>query len=218
MPLVCERCGRVGVRLVVNGRPGTWFPDEPESSDDVPGHVAEDDVPGRGDPGRTAVDADTRTVGPDESAPGATRCPIGPSAAAKEHTTDLATEQAALSAWLKTQGTSTRHVPARVERFVRRRAEDACEYPACRQPGEILHHGRPFGAHHSHDPEHLYWLCRTHASLADRGLVAPAGPGDRTLTVKLERPAIGSSEDILTARLQRRYEEERSRASGGELG
>lgn len=231
---LCEGCHRVGVRLLVNGRPGTWYPDDPWESPKGDGLTAIAGVPGRIDPtpGVTPADVPGRregtpdlghepaapsggAAGPEATAPstaGAGAAGIG------ESVDELPDDLAAIQLWLLDRGAPTRHLPARVERFVRGRAREACEVPGCRQGGRIVHHGRPFGSHHTHDPACLFLLCRPHAGLADRGLLAAGGPGGRTLEVLLSPPEIDSPDHAAIRRLQRRYEEERSRASQGELG
>lgn len=71
----------------------------------------------------------------------------------------------------KPVATKSRHIPARIERFVREKTNGQCAYPGCIKPYEILHHTQRYGLEKIHDPDRLAPLCKEHERIAHLGLI-----------------------------------------------
>lgn len=69
------------------------------------------------------------------------------------------------------RGETKRAIPAAVKKFVDARSGGKCEYPHCNEPGEIYHHTRRFWLSENHDPEFIFFLCKSHERLAHNGLI-----------------------------------------------
>ncbi|MFA5829442.1 MAG: hypothetical protein WC843_03030 [Candidatus Gracilibacteria bacterium] len=66
---------------------------------------------------------------------------------------------------------STRHIPARVQRYIKQIYQEMCGFPDCKQPANIDHHTRRFKLVPNHDPEFIVSLCKNHERLAHLGLI-----------------------------------------------
>jgi hypothetical protein len=67
--------------------------------------------------------------------------------------------------------TSSRHIPARIERHVIARTGGLCAYPSCAREATSLHHTQRWGLEKVHDPARLHSLCDDHERLAHLGLI-----------------------------------------------
>lgn len=67
--------------------------------------------------------------------------------------------------------TKSRHIPARIERFVLEKTNGQCAYPKCTKPHESLHHTQRFALEKVHDPDRLAPLCEKHERIAHLGLI-----------------------------------------------
>lgn len=67
--------------------------------------------------------------------------------------------------------TDSRHIPAVIERHVRKRTNDLCAYPGCTRPATSLHHTQRWALEKIHDPSRLHALCTGHERLAHKGLI-----------------------------------------------
>lgn len=65
----------------------------------------------------------------------------------------------------------TRHIPARIDRYVRERTNGLCAYPGCTRVATSLHHTQRWGLEKVHDPARLHALCTSHERLAHLGLI-----------------------------------------------
>lgn len=66
---------------------------------------------------------------------------------------------------------SSRHIPARMARFVHARTSGFCAYPGCTRVATSLHHTQRWGLEKVHDPARLHGLCTSHERLAHLGLI-----------------------------------------------
>lgn len=69
-------------------------------------------------------------------------------------------------------GAATRHIPAKIEKYVMNRDNGQCAYPGCTNPSRIFQHTQRWALEKIHDPEKLYGLCKEHDQLAHLGLIA----------------------------------------------
>ena len=67
--------------------------------------------------------------------------------------------------------TKSRHVPVRIQRYVKNKSGGMCAYPGCCRDGEILHHMQRFALEKVHDPDRMVYLCEAHERLVHLGLV-----------------------------------------------
>ena len=67
--------------------------------------------------------------------------------------------------------TSTRHIPAKIKRFVLNRTNGQCAFPGCIKPSNILHHTQRWALQKIHDPNQLFGLCKAHERIAHLGLI-----------------------------------------------
>ena len=67
--------------------------------------------------------------------------------------------------------TESRHIPNKIQRYVRRRTNNTCSFPKCTKPSEILHHTQRFALEKIHDPDRLEPLCEAHERIAHLGLI-----------------------------------------------
>ncbi len=67
--------------------------------------------------------------------------------------------------------TQSRHIPAKIEKYVLKRSRETCEYPGCRKPYEILHHTCRFALYQEYDPDTIFALCKGHERLFHQGLI-----------------------------------------------
>ncbi|MFC1655895.1 hypothetical protein ACFL3C_03435 [Patescibacteria group bacterium] len=67
--------------------------------------------------------------------------------------------------------TESRHIPAKIEKYVIKRSRGTCEYPGCCKPYEILHHTCRFALYKEHDPDTIFALCKGHERLFHQGLI-----------------------------------------------
>jgi len=67
--------------------------------------------------------------------------------------------------------TSSRHIPARIQRHVTERTGGLCAYPSCTREATSLHHTQRWGLGKVHDPARLHGLCDGHERLAHLGLI-----------------------------------------------
>ncbi len=68
--------------------------------------------------------------------------------------------------------TESRHIPAKIEKYVVETTNGQCAFPDCTKPYKILHHTQRWALHNIHDPEKLVPLCTEHERLAHSGLIA----------------------------------------------
>jgi len=66
----------------------------------------------------------------------------------------------------------SRHIPAKIEKFVIAKTRGQCAYPGCTKPYKTLHHTQRFALDHVHDPDQIVPLCEAHEHLAHHGLIA----------------------------------------------
>ncbi|MFH1298985.1 MAG: hypothetical protein ABII07_04105 [Patescibacteria group bacterium] len=98
--------------------------------------------------------------------------------------------------------TDSRHIPAAIEKHVRRRSGDCCEYPDCGRKAEIFHHTARFATHKCHDPSKIYHLCEGHERLAHLGLIENEELGPRHW--RLREKASPTETDRLVAKYRGR--------------
>jgi len=67
--------------------------------------------------------------------------------------------------------TESRHIPAKIQRYVFERTNGACAYPGCTKPMKIKHHTQRFGLEKIHDSDRLFGLCKGHERIAHLGLI-----------------------------------------------
>lgn len=67
--------------------------------------------------------------------------------------------------------TSSRHMPAGMESYVRARTNDLCAFPSCTKKGTSFHHTQRWGLENVHDPDRLHLLCLSHERLAHSGMI-----------------------------------------------
>ena len=67
--------------------------------------------------------------------------------------------------------TSSRPIPAQMERHVRARTNDLCAFPGCTKKGTSLHHTQRWALENVHDPDRLHLVCSAHEQLAHRGYI-----------------------------------------------
>ncbi len=72
---------------------------------------------------------------------------------------------------LETSEKSTRHIPAKIKKYVIARTNGTCSYPNCTKPYQILHHTNRFALNPTHPPETIQPLCKDHERLAHLGLI-----------------------------------------------
>ncbi len=74
---------------------------------------------------------------------------------------------------------TSRHIPAKIERYVLRRSGGTCEFSRCIKPYYILHHTQRFALEPAHDPDRIVALCFSHERMVHHGLIEnellPAG-------------------------------------------
>lgn len=71
----------------------------------------------------------------------------------------------------KTVKSASHYVPAKISKYVRRRAKNKCESPNCTKTGKQLHHTIPFSLKKEHNPDKIRLLCEQHHDIAHHGLV-----------------------------------------------
>ncbi len=64
------------------------------------------------------------------------------------------------------QVTTSRYVPVKVRRVLKREYGDKCSISTCKKPAEHIHHKVPFSLEKKHDPRFLAPLCKAHHTLA----------------------------------------------------
>ena len=67
---------------------------------------------------------------------------------------------------LEIKPTSSRHVPAKIKRWVKNSYGSKCSLPYCSKTAAELHHTQRFSLSHSHDPHFLAPLCKQHHQIA----------------------------------------------------
>lgn len=67
--------------------------------------------------------------------------------------------------------THSRHIPAKIEKFVQARTNGLCAFPDCVKAATILHHTQRWAIEKVHDPNRLVPLCKSHERLAHHGLI-----------------------------------------------
>lgn len=67
--------------------------------------------------------------------------------------------------------TESRHIPAKIQRYVFARTNGTCSYPGCVKPMKIKHHTQRFALEKVHDSERLHCLCKEHERIAHFGLI-----------------------------------------------
>ena len=67
--------------------------------------------------------------------------------------------------------TESKHIPAKIEKFVLVKTNGTCAFPGCTKKYEILHHTQRFSLEKVHDPDRLVPLCKAHERLAHLGLI-----------------------------------------------
>jgi len=67
--------------------------------------------------------------------------------------------------------TESRHIPAKIKKYIVARTNNTCYFPHCTRPAEIFHHTQRFALEHVHDPDKIEPLCKAHERLAHLGLV-----------------------------------------------
>ncbi|MBI5755207.1 hypothetical protein HZA41_03250 [Candidatus Peregrinibacteria bacterium] len=77
---------------------------------------------------------------------------------------EIADEKETISANLPT--TTSRYVPARIQKVVRQEHGNKCSIPTCHKPAEHLHHTQTFALSNRHDPRYLAPLCKEHHLIA----------------------------------------------------
>lgn len=85
--------------------------------------------------------------------------------------TTTTTTVAAVGAKPEVARTKSRHIPAKIKRFVIGRSGGLCAYPGCSKPYKILHHTQRFALEKIHDPDRLTPLCEGHERIAHLGLI-----------------------------------------------
>lgn len=80
------------------------------------------------------------------------------------------------------KGTTSRHVPAEIKRFVLAKYNKRCAFPSCNKPYVELHHTERFFFENKHDPNTIIPLCASHHSLIHKGFI-----NDENWKVKLEK-------------------------------
>jgi len=67
--------------------------------------------------------------------------------------------------------TESRHIPAKIKRYVLARTNGICAFPECQKSSAILHHTQRFALEKVHDPSRLQGLCKEHERIAHQGLI-----------------------------------------------
>lgn len=63
------------------------------------------------------------------------------------------------------------YIPKKIKKYILKRCHGKCEYPNCNKNYQEFHHTERFGSVKRHDPDKIVALCKTHHSLAHKGLV-----------------------------------------------
>jgi len=67
--------------------------------------------------------------------------------------------------------TDSRHVPAKIQKFVIEKTRGKCAFPSCSREVEHLHHTDRFALKKVHDPDSIVPLCSAHHAIAHQGLI-----------------------------------------------
>jgi hypothetical protein len=67
--------------------------------------------------------------------------------------------------------TESRHVPVKIQRYVKSKTGGNCAFPGCCRKGKELHHIKRWAIHRKHDPDQMTLLCEEHHKLVHLGLV-----------------------------------------------
>ncbi|MFA5829701.1 MAG: hypothetical protein WC843_04355 [Candidatus Gracilibacteria bacterium] len=67
--------------------------------------------------------------------------------------------------------TDSRHIPAKIDRYVTSRTNGQCAFPGCNKKINIKHHTQRFALEKTHDSDRLYGLCKAHERIAHLGLI-----------------------------------------------
>ncbi|MFA5828981.1 MAG: hypothetical protein WC843_00585 [Candidatus Gracilibacteria bacterium] len=67
--------------------------------------------------------------------------------------------------------TDSRHIPAKIDRYVTSRTNGQCAFPGCNKKLNIKHHTQRFALENVHDSDRLYGLCKAHERIAHLGLI-----------------------------------------------
>jgi hypothetical protein len=67
--------------------------------------------------------------------------------------------------------TDSRHIPAKIDRYVTSRTNGQCAFPGCNKKLNIKHHTQRFALEKIHDSDRLYGLCKAHERIAHLGLI-----------------------------------------------
>ncbi len=92
--------------------------------------------------------------------------------------------------------TSSRHIPAAIEKYIKERSRNTCEFQGCIKPYTILHHTQRFALEHIHNPDHIVALCTEHERLAHLTLIEneEEHPSEWRVGKEAERGLAGSRE------------------------
>ncbi len=71
----------------------------------------------------------------------------------------------------KPVNTTSRHIPAKIQKYIIQRSKGRCEFPRCNKKYNILHHTQRFALEASHDPDLIVALCAAHERLAHMSLI-----------------------------------------------
>jgi len=67
--------------------------------------------------------------------------------------------------------TDSRHVPVKIQRYIKDRTDNKCAYPGCFKSMHQLHHTQRWALEKVHDPGRLQPLCQAHNELAHLSLI-----------------------------------------------
>ena len=80
--------------------------------------------------------------------------------------------------------TESRHIPAKIKKYVTAKTNNTCSFPHCMRKAEIFHHTQRFALEHIHDPDRIEPLCKAHERLAHLGLIEHEESASNNWTVR----------------------------------
>ncbi len=83
-------------------------------------------------------------------------------------------------------GTDSRHIPNKIQRFVKERHNGQCAFPDCIKPAKIFQHTQRWALENVHDSDRLYWLCKEHERLAHLGLIENEEQSPRNWKIRMQ--------------------------------
>jgi predicted CopG family antitoxin len=71
----------------------------------------------------------------------------------------------------ETTRSRSRHIPAKINKYIVQKTNGQCAFPGCTKPHKILHHADRFSITREHNPDRIIPLCFEHERIAHLGLI-----------------------------------------------